>query len=176
MDWHLYSGTAAARQNSFTVCFIFSSHCPYKLIVGLICEKPRGTPQVTVIQGVAEPTGTFQTVIDNIWKQGIWSKPSINTSQYAIYCPQITGSFSAQQQMPSVYSNALLQACLPVAVRAALPVHINSTTVSCGLFVFLNCHGTAVLTVCQEPHREISVQWGGATERAERCRRNYEHR
>jgi hypothetical protein len=30
--------------------------------------------------------------------------------------------------MPSVYINALLQACLPVALRAALPVHINSTT------------------------------------------------
>jgi hypothetical protein len=60
---------------------------------------------------------------------GKWAKPSINTSQYAIYYPQITGSFSAQRQMPSVYSNALLQVYLPVAVRAALPVHINSATV-----------------------------------------------
>ena len=72
------------------------------------------------IQGGAEPTDTFQMVIDNILKQEKFAKQSINTSKYAIYYPQITSLFSENYitQMASVYINALLQACLEVLVHA----------------------------------------------------------
>ena len=68
--------------------------------------------------------------------------------------------------------------CKPVCQLQYAPLCMSTSTaqpVSNGLFVFLNCHSTAVLTVCQEPHREISVQWGLATERSELCLRNYEY-
>ena len=49
-----------------------------------------------------------------------FSNPSIDTSKYAIYYPQITSLFSENyiRLMASVYINALLQACLEVAVDA----------------------------------------------------------
>jgi len=67
----------------------------------------------SLIQGGAEPTDTFQMVIDNIWKQG-------KISKYAIYYPQIMSLFSENyiRQMASVYISALLQACLEVAIHA----------------------------------------------------------
>ena len=59
-------------------------------------------------------------VIDNIWKQGKISETIYKKSKYAIYYPLITSLFSEKyiRQMASVYTNALLQACLEVAVRA----------------------------------------------------------
>ena len=73
-----------------------------------------------VIQSGAEPTDTFQMVIDNIWKQGKISETVYKYVQVCYYYPQITSLFSENyiRQMASVYINASLQACLEVAVHA----------------------------------------------------------
>ena len=69
-----------------------------------------------VIQSGAEPTDTFQMVIDNIWKQG---KISETVYKYVKVCYLLsTDYFPNIRQMASVYINALLQACLDVAVHA----------------------------------------------------------
>ena len=83
------------------------------------------------------------------------------------------------RQLASVYINALLQACLEVAVHAPPLVLINSRNfVNNGFFEFLNSHDTPPEhTVFQEPSREkIWYSKFGATEQAKRCRRNYENR
>jgi len=86
-----------------------------------------------------------------------FAKPSINTSKYAIYYPQITSLFSENyiRQMASHYINALLQACLEVAVHVP-PYVINSCNfVNNGLFQFLNSHDAPPEhTVFQEPPQE----------------------
>ena len=73
-----------------------------------------------LLQGGAEPTDTFQMAIDNIWKQGKISETVYKYAKYAIYYPQIKSLFSENyiRQMASVYINALLQACLEVAIHA----------------------------------------------------------
>jgi len=78
------------------------------------------------------------------------------------------------RQMASVYNNALLQACLEVAVRAPLYILINSRNfVNNGLFEFLNSHDMPPEhTVFQEPplpQEKNLVQERWATERAKRC-------
>ena len=84
------------------------------------------------------------------WSQIIYgnrkksAKPSINTSKYAIYYPQIASLFSENyiRQMATVYINALLQACLEDAVHAP-PQVVNSRNFgNNGLFEFLNSHDT----------------------------------
>ena len=60
--------------------------------------QPTAPPRVPIhIQGGAEPTDTFQMVIDNIWKQGKISETVYKYSKYAIYYPQITSLFSEHQ-------------------------------------------------------------------------------
>jgi len=85
-------------------------------------------------------------------------KPSINMSKYAIYYPQITSLFSENyiRQIASVYINALLLACLEVAVHAPPQVLINSRNfVNNGLFEFLNSHDMPPEhMVFQEPPQE----------------------
>ena len=58
-------------------------------------------------------------VIDNICKQGKICETVYKYVQVCYYYPQITSLFSENyRQMASVYINALLQACLEVAVHA----------------------------------------------------------
>ena len=72
------------------------------------------------VQGGAEPTDTFQMVIDNIWKQEKICETVYKYVQVCYLLPQITSLFSENyiRQMASVYINALLQACLEVAIHA----------------------------------------------------------
>ena len=85
----------------------------------------------------------------------------INTSKYAIYYPRTTSLFAENyiRQMAPVYINALLQACLEVAVHAPPSVLINSrNSVNNGLFDFLNSHDTPPeRMVFQEPPQEKNL-------------------
>ena len=56
-------------------------------------SRKMSVQRVLNIQGGAQPTDIFQMFIDNIWKRGKFAKPSINTSKYAIYYPQIKAYF-----------------------------------------------------------------------------------
>ena len=70
--------------------------------------------------------------------------------------------------MASVYINALLQACLEVAVHAPPKVINSRNFVKNGLFQFLNSHDTPLEhTVFQEPPQEkVWYSKVGATEQA----------
>ena len=72
-----------------------------------------------IIQGGAQPTDTFQMVIDNIWKQEKISESVYKYVQVCYLLPhRLQDYFLNIRQMASVYSNALLQAFLEVAVHA----------------------------------------------------------
>ena len=97
-----------------------------------------------VLVGKPKPTDTFQMAIDDMWKQG---KISETVYKYVPSMLFITHRLQAYflniRQMPSVYINALLQACLEVAVHAPPLVLINSRNfVNSGLFGFLNSRDT----------------------------------
>ena len=71
------------------------------------------------VQGGAEPTDTFQMVIDNIWKQGKISETVYKYVQVCYLLPhRLQAYFLNIRQMTFVYINALLQACPEVAVHA----------------------------------------------------------
>ena len=153
----------------------YTEYCNLKHMI-IISYVVWCTHCVSTYYRVARSRLTFQMVIDNIWNRKKFAKPSINTSKYAIYYPQITSLFSENyiRWMASVYINALLQACLEVAYTRlcrSSSIAATSSTVAClSSWIVMIATGTHGLT--GTPTGKSLVQWGRATEQAKRCRRN----